>query len=202
MLISFLIIGWLQRVFEKLECIREIWACKGNTECFIFSAFDVRGCFVREVFEAGGVEGTFLHLYKYVCHSVHYTVKFLHSRIVHVKAICLSQCLFCILICFQTDALNVKLLEREIQTYLDGCGHKRLVDVHMYSFSRLTSISGVCSYEILLIILAESLSSQAVFLGIVFWNLEQFATLKHSLSHPPIFLLVIQSWMLMVAWNE
>ena len=95
---------------------------------------------MREVFEAGGVEGTFLHLYKYVCHSVHYTVKFLHSRIVHVKAICLSQCLFCILICFQTDALNVKLLEREIQTYLDGCGHKRLVDVHMYSFSRLTSI--------------------------------------------------------------
>ena len=54
MLISFLIIGWLQRVFEKLECIREIWASKGNTECFIFSAFDVRGCFVREVFEAGG----------------------------------------------------------------------------------------------------------------------------------------------------
>ena len=87
------------------------------------------------------------------------------------------------MICFQTDALNVKLLEKEIKTYLDGCNHKRLVDVYMYSFSRLTSISGVCSYEILQIILAESLSSKAVFLGIVFWSLEQFAALKYSLSH-------------------
>ena len=40
---------------------------------------------MREVFEAGSVEGTFLHLYKYVCHSVHYTVKFLHLELFMLK---------------------------------------------------------------------------------------------------------------------
>lgn len=49
---------------------------------------------MREVFEAGGVEGTFLHLYKYVFHSVHYTVKFLHLELFMLKPFVLANVCF------------------------------------------------------------------------------------------------------------